>query len=140
MDPLSVAASVAGLINLSGDITQAVYRYGKSVKNAGSSIQDMAQELASLQSVLERFCTFLRTGELDAICFEQSSALSLALSRCRDVLSDLSGRLQNMNKNKINKAVESFKWPFSEKDLLKTGELLRSCSSTFQFSMTVEGW
>lgn len=45
MDPLSVAASVAGLISLTLEVSQTVGTYYKAVKDAPKSIREIEQEL-----------------------------------------------------------------------------------------------
>ena len=140
MDPLSIAASVAGLINLSTDVYKAIATYTSSVKEASVDILSLAEELSGLQSVLQRLSSFILSGSISAVSFAQSSALALALQKCGKTLSQLSTRLHHLQQDRISRVLERLRWPFSEKDTRSTMDVLRRCASTFQFSLTVEGW
>ncbi len=83
MDPLSLAASIAGLTSLADSIFRLVFRYAKSVKDAKSDIRALSDEmrglvgvLGSLQSVTaaleaegEQFDPTLRTHHI-GLCIE----------------------------------------------------------------------
>ena len=139
MDPLSIAASLTGIIELTADTSSTVFTYCKSVHNAPANIQNMAQELAALRSVLEKLSSSILAGSIDSVSFEQTSALALSIQTCGTTLGNLSSKLQNLKGDVVSRTVERLKWPFSEKDMKKNAEFLQRCTATFQFSLTVEG-
>lgn len=53
MDPLSVAASVAGLIRVGGQLVPALYSLGSTLKDANNDAQAAASELATMSIVLQ---------------------------------------------------------------------------------------
>ncbi|KAK8196846.1 ankyrin repeat-containing domain protein [Phyllosticta capitalensis] len=52
-DPLSVAASVAGLVSLADVVFRTVFRYAKSVKNAKDEVTLLAEKIQTLFGVLQ---------------------------------------------------------------------------------------
>ena len=52
MDPLSVAASVAGLVSLAGQLVPALYNLGSTLKEANKDAQAAAAEVAGMSVVL----------------------------------------------------------------------------------------
>ena len=140
MDPLSIAAGVAGLVTLARELSQSLVAYGKAVRHERNDVQQILSEVDLLQSVLRRLDTFLRSRPMASVTFHQSSALEAALTICNETVGGLEERLRKLGANRLSRTVEKLKWPFSEKDLLKALETLRRCTSTFQFSLTLEGW
>ena len=51
-DPLSLAASLAGLLSLTGAIVSNCYRYGCAVRDAPLEIQSLVNELTAVAGVL----------------------------------------------------------------------------------------
>lgn len=140
MDPLSVAASIAGLLTLSEQITKAVVNYSKGVKNGPETIEGLIEELTALHSALERLAIFNSAGEHKSGTLGKSSVLLLALDKCEDILARLFDKVQTFNQNKISATFERLKWPFSEKEIRIMLTNLRGYVSTFQFSLTADGW
>lgn len=52
MDPLSITASIAGVLSLAEEITTKSYRYYKSVKDARTTWQNLAVETSNLRTIL----------------------------------------------------------------------------------------
>ena len=82
MDPLSVAASVAGLVSLMLEVSCAIGSYYKSVKNARNDVLEIAQELTSMRDVLRQLNELLRSHQLKTEIFDQSSVLAHTLTVC----------------------------------------------------------
>ncbi len=140
MDPLSVAASVAGLVSLAFEVSSTVSSYCKSVKNARKEVQDTAQELASMQNTLQQLDELLHSQRLKSRLFDSSSVLVTALTICSNIIKTISSKVQALDADCFARVWEKLKWPFSEKEMQKTLTTLRRCAATFQFSLTVEGW
>ncbi|KAG8528638.1 uncharacterized protein KY384_006325 [Bacidia gigantensis] len=51
----------------------------------------------------------------------------------------LSMKLPGLTEGKMNALGGRLKWPFTEKEIIKSLERLRKCAATFQFALTVEG-
>ena len=140
MDPLSVAASVAGLVSLTFEISQTVGHYYKAVKDAPKSIQEIQQELSLMHSTLQQLDDLLRGPHMSRSSFAQSSVLTTAVFSCIQINGEISAKLAQPKPDRLSRTMEALKWPFSEKEVQKKLEVLRRYSSTFQFSLNVEGW
>ena len=140
MDPLSMAAGVAGLVSLTLDVSTTIGSYCKSVKNARKDVQELAQELASMHSLLHQFGEFLRSQQLKTKSFESASVLATAIAVCRNNVRKISSKVQKLESDGLASLWEKLKWPFSEKEMQKILTTLRRCAATFQFSLTIEGW
>ena len=140
MDPLSVAASIAGLVSLTIQVSGTIGSYCKAVKDAPRSVQEINQELLLLLSALKQLDTFLRTQTLKNNSFDPLSILTTALISCHDSIDAISSELPIRKQDGKSHALDKLKWPFSEKEIQKKLEALRRCTSTFQFALTIEGW
>ena len=140
MDPISVAASVAGLVSLTIEASQIIASYCKAVKDAPKSIDRVHQELISLTSALQQLDEFLHSQRLKDTTFDQSAVLSTALKSCTGDVEVISNKLPKLKQDGTSSRLERLKWPFGEKDLQKTLKALRGYTTTFQFSLTIEGW
>ena len=140
MDPLSIAASVAGLVSLTLEVSSTVGSYCKAVGDAPRSAQEINQELFLLLSILEQLDAFLRDQPAKSTSFDKTSVLATALTSCRDSIDAIFSKLPTPKQNGRLHALDKFKWPFGEKEIQKRLEALRRCTATFQFSLTVEGW
>jgi len=69
MDPFSVAASIAGILTLSGDIIQVLYSFGKNAFEAQESVNRVLSEIQIVKAVFSEIQHFLQTdfGEVDAV-------------------------------------------------------------------------
>ncbi|KAM0793863.1 hypothetical protein BDR22DRAFT_877766 [Usnea florida] len=139
MDPLSVAASVAGLVSLTFEISQTVGHYYKAVKDAPKSIQEIQQELSLMHSTLQQLEDLLRGPHMSRSSFAQSSVLTTAVFSCIQINEEISAKLAQPKPDRLSRSMEALKWPFSEKEVQKKLETLRRYTSTFQFSLNVEG-
>ena len=140
MDPLSIAASVAGLTGLIIQVSGAVGSYCKAVKDARKDVQQVAQELTGMQLVLRQLDELLRSQELQTKLFDHSSVLANALRICGDSMKSIASKVQDLEHDKFARVWEKLKWPFSEKDMQKTLATLQRCAATFQFALTIQGW
>ena len=140
MDPISLAASVAGLMSLTLEVSHTVRTYCKSVKDARKDVLDIAQELGSLQDILYQLGQVLHSHRLQGNLFDSASVLTTALNTCSEGINKISSKVQAMENDGFARVWEKLKWPFSEKEMLKFLATLQRCAATFQFALTIEGW
>ena len=140
MDPISMAASVAGLVSLTIKVSSTVGSYCKSVKNARKDVQEVGEELESMHDVLHQLDEFLRSQQLKTKFFEPTSVLATAITICGDTVTKISSKVQKLESNGLASMWERLKWPVSEKEMQRILATLRRCAATFQFSLTIEGW
>ena len=92
-DPLSIAASLAGLITTAQIVYGGIYNYVRSVRDADKSIKDLVAEVGLLYGILQRL-------ELQARILEEENSLQCALRmehiyRCGKTLEDIRKILKN---------------------------------------------
>ena len=135
-----MAASVAGVMSLTWKVSRTIGSYCKSVKNARKDIQQIAQELASMQDTLAQLDELLRSQRLNTEHFNQGSVLATALTICSESIQTIFSKIQTLEVSGLDRVWEKLKWPFSEKEMQTNLDTLRRCAATFQFALTVEGW
>ena len=141
MDPLSIAAGVAGLISLALQVSQSLKTYSTTALHSRQDITSLLKEIETTHSVLQQLYPFLGGAKTGAIVFQHGSALQIAVETCEGVVKDLGGRLGRLEGGKgLRGGLEMLKWPFSEKEVGKVVQVLGRCTATFHFALTVEGW
>ena len=140
MDPLSLAASVAGVASLALQLSSVITAYVRAVKDAPKSVREITQELNLTQAVLEKLDKFLRSQSVKHASFDPSSVLPTAIASCNNTVRDVLDNLHSSKQNGMLRMLEKLTWPFTEKETQRRLDALRRCTSAFQFSLTVEGW
>ena len=140
MDPLSLASGAAGLASLTLEVSRTITTYVKAVKDAPKSVEEIHQELDLTQAVLEKLDKFLKSQSLKHASFDPSSVLPTAIASGHDIVRDVLDNLHDPKQKGLLRMPDRLRWPFTEKETQKRLNALRRCTSTFQFSLTVEGW
>ena len=135
-----MAASVAGLVSLTLGLSRTIASYCKSVKDARKDVQEIAQELASMNDILHQLDGLLRSQQLKTKIFDSSSVLATAITTCGNSIRRISSKVQKLEVDSLARVWEKLKWPFNEKEMQMILVTLQRCAATFQFSLTVEGW
>ena len=121
MDPVSLSASIAGLISLTLDLCKISHKFIIDVKHADRNAKDCVQALLSLQGVLI---------ELQNINFEDSRILE-----CEARLKDIKARIERELKRP--KAVRRLTWPFKDDETRQTVAKLQSYRDDFHAILSV---
>lgn len=128
-DPLSVSASIAGLISISDLIFRAVFKYARAAKNAKSDIQSLADEINGLATVLRSLQALASDLESEGDTFDPALRIH-CLSHCTKTFDKIEQRVKrasdSLGRSKLEGIARQLKWPFSAsetKELL--GELSR---------------
>ncbi|KAI5798089.1 hypothetical protein FPQ18DRAFT_302190 [Pyronema domesticum] len=81
--PLSVSASVVGILGFTAQIIKLLDDYVSSVKSAPEEAQSLRNDIAAIHYVLTQLTTFLNTA-IDGIKnkFTDGCVLSLAIEEC----------------------------------------------------------
>lgn len=116
-DPLSISASIAGLVTLADAIYRTAFKYAKSAKNAQREIADLATETRDLAGVLHRLSLLASALEVDADDEEPVLRLDHVVS-CRKVLLRvelvISKAVSRVDTAKTrDKVATALKWPFT---------------------------
>ncbi|ETS79164.1 hypothetical protein PFICI_09017 [Pestalotiopsis fici W106-1] len=117
MDPLSLAASVAGLISLADVVFRYVYKYGKAAAGAKQEVLALSQEINNLSSLLRTLEAL--ASDLEDGGDEFNPALrSHLLVNCKDTLEKIRGKLKKATdsfqaRSKLSGVTRQLKWPFA---------------------------
>ncbi|KAH0428633.1 hypothetical protein CcaCcLH18_08899 [Colletotrichum camelliae] len=109
-DPLSIAASIAGLISLADVVFIRLVKFGRSVKNAEKEIQDLSKEINLLGGALNslaRLARALEDGHFD------TNLRMHNIEDCSDTLKDMDKRLQKLEKS-TSLTKQKLMWPFTK--------------------------
>ncbi|KAK1955947.1 ankyrin, partial [Colletotrichum sublineola] len=106
-DPLSIAASIAGLVALADVVFGRVVKYGRGVKEAEKEIQELTKEVNLLAGALSSLSRLART--LEDELFDRNLRMH-HIEACNETLADINKKMSKIDKNSIK---DRLKWPFS---------------------------
>ncbi|KAI5461698.1 hypothetical protein BGZ63DRAFT_241162 [Mariannaea sp. PMI_226] len=122
-DPLSISASIAGLVSLADVTFKYVYKYVTAAKNAKSDIQALAYEVNELSSILRVLRALASNLEIEG-GFDPALRTHY-LAHCNNTLDRITKRVKkaadSLTRSKLEGISRQLKWPFSAsetKDLL----------------------
>ncbi|KAI2601749.1 ankyrin [Hypoxylon sp. NC1633] len=107
-DPLSIAASIAGLITLVDMVFSGLKKYSNSAKNAPKEIEDLAKEINRLGGALNSLSRLARSFDNEAI--DNSKFRMHHIESCSEILLDLDKKLKKLEGTSFKKRLV---WPFS---------------------------
>jgi hypothetical protein len=124
MGLIGLAAAVAGLVTLVGQVSKLSYAFFSDIKGASKSQKLYLQEISALTEVLLRIEQALEIQELGAIP-PPSIPMSI-LQDCQELLSSLNTSLSKATRNssRVENLKTSLKWPFDEKEVKKVVEMI----------------
>ena len=141
MDPLSLAANIAGLTSLTLEVSKSTASYIDSVKNAPKESLQLAKELSALARALSDLDQFLMSQNHGSMRFGNTSALVAAATSCRDSLSMLQATLAKfMDQTEGRKWYRRAMWPWKGPEHLKVVTALHRFTDIFHFSLSIGGW
>ncbi|KAE8443666.1 hypothetical protein EG329_001524 [Mollisiaceae sp. DMI_Dod_QoI] len=127
-DPLSITASIAGLVSLTITTFNGIVKFTNSAKNARNKAQQLATMTRNLAGTLQNL--ELLALQLDGSVDGKCSLTTDHLKSCRRTLlkidKKLKGPLEDFNSRKLKSIARSLKWPFSADE---TNELVEELSS-----------
>ncbi|KAL1594508.1 hypothetical protein SLS60_010268 [Paraconiothyrium brasiliense] len=138
MDPLSIAASVAGLLSLALQLVELGTKCSSRFLKA--QLYEFVFELNALSDVLKRLKGFL-DDPTTALTFSRISVFVSTNTRCKILLEELLAKLQKtiQEPNKVKKAVDRVLWPFNEKEHRISMQKIHRYTQIFTFALTIEG-
>lgn len=119
-DPLSLAASLAGLVSLADTVFRHVYRYVRGCMDAKEEITKIAQELQSFTGILRGVQALAQSLEEEGDTYDPSIRVH-HVYYCEQTLNKIHERMkraaQKMEKGKSKGGlVQQLKWPFSKSE------------------------
>lgn len=141
MDPLSLAASVAGLVSLTLSVAKTTTDYVSSVKHAAEESLQLAEELSALKSALDALNRFLTSRGTELKPFSSTSALVSTTSSCHESLKTLQATLERfMEASQGKKWYRRLAWPLNKEHHTKTVRTIQHFTQIFHFSLSIDGW
>lgn len=125
-DPLSLAASLAGLVSLADSVFRHVYKYVRGAMAAREEITKIAQELQSFTGVLRGVQALAQSLEEEGDTYDPSIRVH-HVYYCEQTLNKIHDKMKRAAQ-KVEKTrskgglVQQLKWPFSK---LETQEVLQ---------------
>ena len=130
MDPLSVAASIAGLVSLAGSLVLLV----TAVHGAKDEAQSLIDELKALQTNLDQLSAFLQLRDSQAASFQQHSLLVAQTASLTQNLLDLKQRLDQTSESRARQVI----WPLRQKDYQYHMDHIRAFSQLIHFALSID--
>jgi hypothetical protein len=138
MDPLSLAAGIAGLISLAGATLKVTKDFIHEARYGRETAQEFVQELDVLHFNLSRLDKFLRS-ETEAIgYFDDTSVLVSSTHACRNKLSTLHDKLLEGSQAR-RLSLHTLGWPLKVKEHRDMIIELRAFGHWVQFALTING-
>ncbi|KAK8186766.1 hypothetical protein BC567DRAFT_292616 [Phyllosticta citribraziliensis] len=138
-DPLSVSASVAGLVSLADVVFSKVFRYAKAVKDAESDIALLAEKTQALSGVLHSlFRLSLELDDQDArreIRHRHFESCGRILQRIKQALE---GREPSAKNGLANSIKIKLSWPFSSSETKKLVDQISGLHTEISQSMNAD--
>ncbi|KAI8317478.1 hypothetical protein K4K59_006740 [Colletotrichum sp. SAR11_240] len=109
-DPLSIAASIAGLVGLADIVFARLVKFGRSVKNAEEEIRHLAQEINLLGGALnslERLAQVLKDDAFD------TNLRMHNIDDCRETLKEINRKLEKLEATS-SLMKQKLMWPFTK--------------------------
>ncbi|CAI7644813.1 unnamed protein product [Penicillium crustosum] len=138
MDPLSGAASVIAVIQLTGAILQICGRYLNNVKSARQDIQRFQEKVAALSQVLHSLDELILGSDGNKLTATQDLVDNIA--KCSSALTNLKERInpETTQKQMRKWGLRALKWPLARSEVDFAIMELESYKTTFALSLQVD--
>jgi hypothetical protein len=143
MDPLSVAASVAGLVSLAGQLVPTLYNLGLTVKEANKDAQSAAVEVAAMSVVLQGLQGYIigrskaNPRRLQLITVEHITA---SLTACVFTYSELDAALKELHADTGLKAWDRATWFIKRDSIQNLVSKIQDHKLTFSCMLNILQW
>ena len=141
MDPLSAAASIIAVVQISGQVFQLCQAYYSGVKGARKDIKLLRDEMISLQDVLTHVADLAEDpGLANPSTLNLLNQQNSPVQQCQKDLEELVVKLEHgQGNNKMRQfGFRALKWPFSSKDVEKLLATIGRHKATFNLALTAD--
>lgn len=141
-DPLSVAASVIAVIQISGKVLSLCYQYFSGTKDAPKDIHSIISEVGSLKSILEDLNSLdngsdIPTGSRGSALFTSLNAEDGPLKTCeaalQDILAHIDPPIESHNLSKV------LLWPLKAKEVHKLLGVVQKQKTSLILALATNG-
>jgi hypothetical protein len=141
-DPLSIAASIAGLITLAEGVFNTTLSYCKGVKHAPKEITAFSTQISLLSGTLYRLSLLTRRLDSNAagldIKHEHIYECQKLLERIKKKLSKQSHDSEGSIGHNMKQIVRRLDWPLSKPEITEIMTQISQMTSTFDLALSVE--
>ena len=134
MDPLSVIASVAGVIMLLAQSLRLTRKYIQAAKGPVKAANNLLDEFELLSTNLERLQQYLSTEGLNVNTRSHSSVVVVRIKDCQKKTEDLNQRLNAISSSRLKQVL----WPLSGTEHKDALQSLHGISQWIQFSLSID--
>lgn len=139
MDPLSVSASVVGLLTAAAAVTTLLH----SAHQASKAVQDVAQEVTGIAICLEQLQSFLHgtvTASRSRTSMIMIDQILVVMTGCVTTFSELQETLDKLDLDQPRRAVDKLKWAMKEQSKSKFLFRLERCQTSLNLMLTTLTW
>ena len=139
MDPVSFAASVAGLVGLVAQTSKITKTYIHEARHGKETANEFLKELDVLHFNLSRLDKFLTSGLETSRHFDDTSVLVSSTYACRNKLNALNDKVSiGCQAHHLN--INTFVWPLKVKEHRQVIGELRAFAQWIQFALSIDGF
>ncbi|KAI8721091.1 NACHT domain-containing protein [Fusarium sp. LHS14.1] len=140
-DPLSTAASIAGLMSLADTVFRYVFKYVRGAVNAKKEVETIFNEISGLSAVLRHL--HVLASELEAEASFEPTLRMQHLTHCKQTLETLRNRVKKAaddfdNKTKWEGITRRLKWPLSASETQDLLSDISRCKETLALATTAD--
>jgi hypothetical protein len=151
-DPLSIAASIAGILSLAGAVIHKTYRYGSDVRGAPEDMASFLRELTITTGLLAALKTLAESDAQTAShnltrngSLVEISGRNGALEACKRTLESISremdehdGRPAPNKRQMVDRLTGRLKWPFQKERTKDLVEQLGRQKGAFTLALSID--
>lgn len=139
-DPLSISASIAGLVSLAEVVITKTYKYVRAVRKASSEISALSTEIGSLYGVL---CSIRSISlQLEGETFEATTRIH-HIHACQKTLEEVKLILDRDRSSSYDEPWETLKhklrWPFKSSEVKSLMSDIERHKTTLSLALEVDG-
>ena len=143
MDPLSVSASIAGLIMAAMQVSKLLYTLAKSADGSPSSAQRVLAEVNDIRVCLEQLQSLV-LGKEDRLRSRKSlvmvEQLIVVLTNCVSIFSELEQTLEMVKTDQPMRVIDRLKWISKESVITRILLRLQTSKSSLNLMITTLTW
>ncbi|KAI0161909.1 ankyrin repeat-containing domain protein [Hypoxylon sp. FL1284] len=137
-DPLSMAASLIAVVQVSAGIISLCYDYRRAVQGAKKEVATLQREVQSLRDVIEQILKLLDTEDDDYLpVLKKMNARNNAFSEYEEQFRDLEDRLRTPV-SRWRQLGHQLLWPLRERDLAKDLQTIHRMKGVLEFGLVTD--
>ena len=143
MDPLSISASIVGLITASAQVSRLLKKFTESTSQASSSARAVLMEVTGIRACLHQLHDFLLGHEerhrsrRSFILIEQ---VIVVFTDCVTVFSELERMLEGVKTSEHMPVIDRVKWAGKEATVSRILARLQASKSSLNLMLTISSW